>query len=261
MMVIPTVLARAQIAEAEADYAKVRRLAAPLTRMAAGTSLQEPGYWPWPDLSGQRPGARRRTSTMRTPSCGRTSGVPRRVGTGRRRPVSATPAAGWHGALGDIHAARRSFEASLELLQGLPLRYDAARVNFAYGQTLRRAGKRRQADAVISTARELYPVPRRAHLCRTVRPRAQGGRTAPGPWHAGRRESHAAGRGRHEPRRPRVFRIARWPRSSSCRRRRCSITSPASTPSSACAPARSWRHCAADASSVTGAAVLSTTSS
>ena len=61
-----------------------------------------------------------------------------------------------HGALGDIHAARRSFETSLELLNGLPLRYDTARVNFAYGQTLRRAGKRRQADAVIGTARELY---------------------------------------------------------------------------------------------------------
>ena len=50
MMVIPTLLARAQIAEAEADYAKVRQVAEPLTRMAAGTSLQEPGYWPWPDL-------------------------------------------------------------------------------------------------------------------------------------------------------------------------------------------------------------------
>ena len=42
---------------------------------------------------------------------------------------------------------------SLALLDGLPLRYDLARVNFAYGQTLRRAGKRREADAVISTAR------------------------------------------------------------------------------------------------------------
>ena len=41
-------------------------------------------------------------------------------------------------------------------MDGLPLRYDRARVNFAYGQTLRRAGKRRQADEVISTARELY---------------------------------------------------------------------------------------------------------
>jgi len=60
-----------------------------------------------------------------------------------------------HGALGDIHAARHSFEASLELLNGLPLRYDIARDNFAFGQTLRRAGKRRQADEVISTAREI----------------------------------------------------------------------------------------------------------
>jgi DNA-binding NarL/FixJ family response regulator len=40
----------------------------------------------------------------------------------------------------------------LRLLDG-PLRYDQARVNFAYGQTLRRAGKRREADAVIATAR------------------------------------------------------------------------------------------------------------
>jgi DNA-binding CsgD family transcriptional regulator len=61
-----------------------------------------------------------------------------------------------HGALGDIHAARRSFEAPLDLLSGLPLRYDTARVNFAFGQTLRRAGKRRQADAVVGTAREIY---------------------------------------------------------------------------------------------------------
>jgi len=54
------------------------------------------------------------------------------------------------GAMGDLPAARRAFEESLALLDGLPLRYDLARVNFAYGQTLRRAGKRREA------ARDLY---------------------------------------------------------------------------------------------------------
>ena len=155
MMVIPTVLARAQIAEAEADYAKVRRLAAPLARMAAGTSLQEPGYWPWPDLlanalvlDGQLDAADSflRPHEQRAKTRGHRS-AQARLGYARGR---------LHGALGDIHAARRSFETSLELLHGLPLRYDTARVNFAYGQTLRRAGKRRQADAVISTARELY---------------------------------------------------------------------------------------------------------
>ena len=155
MMVIPTVLARAQIAEAEADYAKVRRLAAPLTRMSAGTSLDEPGYWPWPDilanalvLDGDLDGADAflRPHELRAEERGHRS-ARARLGYARGR---------WHGALGDVHAARRSFETSLELLQGLPLRYDTARVNFAYGQTLRRAGKRRQADAVIGTARELF---------------------------------------------------------------------------------------------------------
>ena len=155
MMVIPTILARAQIAEAEADYAKVRRIAEPLTRMANGTSLQEPGYWPWPDLlanalvlDGQLEAADAflRPHEQRAEARGHRS-AQARLGYARGR---------LHGALGDIHAARRSFESSLELLSGLPLRYDTARVNFAFGQTLRRAGKRRQADAVISTARELY---------------------------------------------------------------------------------------------------------
>lgn len=50
----------------------------------------------------------------------------------------------------------RDEELVLDLLNGLPLRYGSARVDSAFGQTLRRAGKRRQADRVISTAREIY---------------------------------------------------------------------------------------------------------
>lgn len=155
MMRIPTLLARAQIAEAAADYAKVRRTLEPLSRAAAGTSLAEPGYWPWPDvlanamvLDGRlaeadaflrphedRARARKHRSALA------------RLGYARGRLL---------GAQGDLVAARARFEESLAQLDGLPLRYDMARVNFAYGQTLRRAGKRREADAVIGTARELY---------------------------------------------------------------------------------------------------------
>ena len=155
IMLIPTLLARAQIAEAEADYTTVLRVVAPLTRMAAGTSLQEPGYWPWPDLmanalvlDGQLEAADAflRPHEQRASTRGHRS-AQARLGYARGR---------LHGALGDVHAARRSFETSLELLHGLPLRYDTARVNFAYGQTLRRAGKRREADTVIGVARELF---------------------------------------------------------------------------------------------------------
>lgn len=155
MMRIPTILSRAHVAEAEADYAKVHRVLEPLARMAPGTSLAEPGYWPWPDLlanalvlQGELEAA---DAFLR----------PHEEQARKREHRSAMARLGYArgrllGATGDLPAARAKFEESLALLEGLPLRYDRARVNFAYGQTLRRAGKRRQADAVIGTARDLY---------------------------------------------------------------------------------------------------------
>jgi DNA-binding CsgD family transcriptional regulator len=153
LMQIPTLLARAQIAEAEADYAKVRQVLNPLTRMKSGTALYEPGLWPWADVlatalvvDGQLDAAdvflRRHEERAR----GHRSAAARLLAA-RGRLL---------GTRGDLPAARRVFEEALALLDGLPLRYELARVNFGYGQTLRRAGKRRDADAVISTARELY---------------------------------------------------------------------------------------------------------
>ncbi|OHT93116.1 helix-turn-helix transcriptional regulator [Mycobacterium syngnathidarum] len=152
---IPTILARAHVAETDADYAKVWRVLEPLARMARGTSLAEPGYWPWPDLlanalvlQGELAAA---DEFLR----------PHEAQARKREHRSAMARLGYArgrllGAMGDLPAARARFEESLALLDGLPLRYDRARINFAYGQTLRRAGKRRQADEVISTARELY---------------------------------------------------------------------------------------------------------
>jgi DNA-binding NarL/FixJ family response regulator len=55
-----------------------------------------------------------------------------------------------------VDAARRHFERAAALLEDLSLPYDRARVHFAWGQSVRRAGKRREADAVLKTARELY---------------------------------------------------------------------------------------------------------
>ncbi|MUM33949.1 LuxR family transcriptional regulator [Mycolicibacterium sp. CBMA 361] len=155
MVRIPTMLARAQVAAAEADYARVRRVLEPLARMAPGTSLTEPGYWPWPDvlanalvIGGELEAADQflRPHEQLAAERNHRSALAR-LGYARGRLL---------GAKGELSTARMKFDESLELLDGLPLRYDQARVNFAYGQTLRRAGKRREADAVISTARELY---------------------------------------------------------------------------------------------------------
>jgi DNA-binding CsgD family transcriptional regulator len=155
MMRIPTLLAHAQIAEAEADYGRVRSALEPLTRLTSGTAVNEPGLWPWADkmadalvLAGRPDAADAflRPREERARAQGRRSAVAR-LGYARGRQLGAT---------GDLASARKTFDESLELLAGMPLRYDLARVNFAYGQTLRRAGKRRDADAIISTARDIY---------------------------------------------------------------------------------------------------------
>lgn len=154
MMRIPLLLARAHIAEAEADYAKVRRLLEPLARMS-DTALREPGFWPWADVmasamvsEGDLAGADAflRPHEERARASGHRSAMAR-LGAARGQLLGST---------GEIVAARKAFDEALDLLDGLPLRFYQARVNFAYGLTLRRSGKRRAAEAVISNARDLF---------------------------------------------------------------------------------------------------------
>ncbi|MFW0785378.1 LuxR C-terminal-related transcriptional regulator [Gordonia sp. CPCC 206044] len=156
IMRIPELLARAQIAEAAADYGKVRRTLEPLRHMADEVpALTEPGWWPWVDVLANALVIDGQLETADT----LLRDYERRVDERGSRSASARikyARGRYLGATGEIHLARRTFDEALELLDGLPLRYDVARVNFAYGQTLRRAGKRRAADAVIGTARDIY---------------------------------------------------------------------------------------------------------
>ena len=154
-MRVPSCLARAQVAEAQADYAAVVRALTPLTQPWARGSIDEPGAWPWPDVYANALVIEGRYDEAdaflvpheeRARHRGRRS-ASARLGYARGRLL---------GAQGDLPAAQAVFERSLSLLADLPLRYDRARVTFAYGQTLRRAGKRREADAVMSAAREIY---------------------------------------------------------------------------------------------------------
>lgn len=155
IMRVPACLARAQVAEARADYAAVVRALEPLREPWAGSGVDEPGAWPWPDvyanalvIEGRYDDA---DEFLR----------PHEALAAERGHRSATARLGYArgrllGARGDLDAARESFERSLDLLADTPLRWDRARVSFAYGQTLRRAGKRREADGVIGRARDLY---------------------------------------------------------------------------------------------------------
>ncbi|MBB3082053.1 helix-turn-helix transcriptional regulator [Geodermatophilus sabuli] len=155
IMRVPSMLARAAVAEARADSAGVLRELEPLARNGPRGWVDEPGAWPWTDVYANAlvleglldeadafllPHERRAAERGH-----RSTGA--RLGSARGR---------WFGAHGDLDAAREAFRTSLGLLEQLPLRYDRARVTYAFGQTLRRAGKRREADAAISAARDGY---------------------------------------------------------------------------------------------------------
>lgn len=155
IMRAPIYFARAHIAEASADYGAVVRALDEVRKMSSTTSLKHPGFWPWADIlanalvvDGKLDAAEifLRTQEAVADEMGHRS-TQARLGYARGRLLGAT---------GDLVGARRSFERSLSLLDGLPLRYDLARVNFAYGQTLRRAGKRGEADPVLGAARDIY---------------------------------------------------------------------------------------------------------
>ena len=155
LMLVPACLCLAQCAEVVSDYTSVLRYLQPIVTMRDRGAIDEPGHWPWPDLYGN--------ALVLT---GRVDDAddflrPHEELAAERGHRSAKARLGYvrgriHGARGDIDAARDAFENALDEIDTLPLPYDRARINFAYGQTLRRAGRRRDADVVVRTARELY---------------------------------------------------------------------------------------------------------
>jgi tetratricopeptide (TPR) repeat protein len=155
IMRVPALLARAHIAEARSDFRAVLRILEPLTQAPAGSALTEPAIWPWAETYAaaliaegrldeadeflRQHEARAQEEQHRSAQA--------RLATARGR---------WHGARGDLAGVRDTFDRALGLLDGLPLRYERARVTFAYGQALRRAGRRRDAEALLSSARDLW---------------------------------------------------------------------------------------------------------
>jgi len=156
IMQVPSCLAHALVAEVQADAAGVLRALRPLTRPWARSSIvAEPGRWPWADTyahalvaSGkldEADGFLRPHETLADERGSASARARLRAARGRLE-----------AARGDLEAARMAFGEALELLEGLPLRYDRARIEFVHGQVLRRAGKRKEADEVFRSARETF---------------------------------------------------------------------------------------------------------
>ncbi|MEU6119762.1 AAA family ATPase [Streptomyces sp. NPDC047117] len=154
-MVVPACLARAQVAEARGQYERVTAALEPVLRLRQREGIDEPGFWPWQDVY-----ANALVMTNRVPEAD-TFLKPFEELAADRGHRSTMARLGYvrgriAGSEGDLDTARAHFEGALAHLEHLPLPYDRARVSYAYGQTLRRAGKRREADALLQNARDAY---------------------------------------------------------------------------------------------------------
>ncbi|KAA9152110.1 helix-turn-helix transcriptional regulator [Amycolatopsis acidicola] len=155
MMRVPLCLARAQLAEVRTDAAAVLRALRPLTSPRVGCSIDEPGQWPWADMYAHAlviDGRYAEADAFLVPH--EKLAAERGLASARARLAAARGRL--EGTTGELDRAKASFGVALELLEGLPLRYDRARIEFTRGQILRRAGKRREADEALTTARETF---------------------------------------------------------------------------------------------------------
>jgi DNA-binding CsgD family transcriptional regulator/tetratricopeptide (TPR) repeat protein len=154
VMTVPALLARAHVAEATSDYAAVVRHLAPLTARAPRGGLDEPGFWPWHDLyanalvvTDRLPEAEEFLAPLETTAHQRGHrSASARLGYVRGRLLAAR---------GDL-GAEEAFEQARARLAMLPLPYERARVDFVHGITLRRAGRRRAAAALLTAARQSF---------------------------------------------------------------------------------------------------------
>jgi DNA-binding CsgD family transcriptional regulator len=154
IMAVPRRLARASMAEVRSDYGAVVRALSPLTS-EEHTAVAQPGWWPWRDVYANAlvlEGHLDEAESFLTHHEARAH---------EQRNAAEQARLAWargrlHTARGDLEPARAAFESSIASLEASPLLWDRARAHFAYGQSLRRLSQRRDADTVLTTARELF---------------------------------------------------------------------------------------------------------
>ncbi|ADB74038.1 LuxR C-terminal-related transcriptional regulator [Geodermatophilus obscurus] len=152
---VPALLARASVAEAASDYDAVVRHLTPLVLRTPRGGLDEPGFWPWHDVY-----ANALVVTGRLPEA-EAFLAPHEATVRRRGHRSAGARLGYVrgrllAARGDLLGAEEAFDQARAQLAGLPMPYERARVDFAHGVTLRRVGRRRDAAALLTTARQSF---------------------------------------------------------------------------------------------------------
>jgi DNA-binding CsgD family transcriptional regulator len=151
LMIMGAALARAHVAAARGDADGVLRGLAPLLEVVSTEAIDEPGFWPWRDLYGDA-----MVSVGQLDEADAFLGPREALARDRGRTVEMARLARVRGRLesarGHATEAEEIFGHALDLLRQVPLPFERALIELAYGQTLRRHGKRRLAAAHLQAA-------------------------------------------------------------------------------------------------------------
>ena len=150
---IAVAILRAIVADARSDGAGVLRALQPVHAMAGVPAVDNPGFWPWQHLYGAALLAEQRLDELRA-----LLDVSEPIAAAAHHRTASARLAALRGRLeaacGASAAAEHAFERGLELLHPLRRPYERAQLQTAFGQFLRREGRRRAAAGLLSGATE-----------------------------------------------------------------------------------------------------------
>lgn len=153
--VVAAAMASGRLGEAQGDPGAVLVALEPVRSVPYRDGADEPGFWPWADLY-----AEALVAVGRVEEADRFLRPHEEMAAARGRRTAMARVARARGrvlaAQGDIDGAEAAFQRGLDLLRGLTAPFERARIQFAAGAVLRRAGRRRRAAALLADAHELF---------------------------------------------------------------------------------------------------------
>jgi len=138
---------------ARGDHEAVLRAFEPVLAIRPREGIDEPGFWPWQDLYGDAlvsAGRLEQAEAFLAPHEELAAARGRRSSIARLARVRGRLEA----AAGRVEAAEAAFRRGLDQLERLPLPFQRALLELAYGQTLRRHGQRRAAAGQLQAAHD-----------------------------------------------------------------------------------------------------------
>lgn len=155
LMIVASCLAGADLAAARGEPLEVLAALEPLVAIQPRQGVDEPGFWPWQHLYGDA-----LISVGRLDEAAAFLGPHEELARVRKRRSTVARLARvrgrWEAAAGRVDRADTAFRLALEALDGLPLPFEQALTELAFGQMLRRRGQRRAAITQLNTARERF---------------------------------------------------------------------------------------------------------